>query len=71
MIIRDYIEEGVLYKKMYLHLFNRVTDAVENSDVSEIKDILMKAQCETEEIFMDKKLDEEWENEIEKILKSV
>ena len=39
-----------LYKKMYLHLFNAVTDTLEENNIEEIKRSLIKAQQETEEI---------------------
>ena len=43
------------YKKLYFHLFNAVTDAIEEittGDVLTARDILIKAQQETEEIYM-------------------
>lgn len=45
-------DESELYKKMYLRLFNAVTDALEETDVN-IKDgILRKAQQDCEEIYI-------------------
>lgn len=44
------------YKKMYFHLFNALTDAIEEfrtGDVLTARDMLMKAQQETEEMYMD------------------
>ena len=41
-----------LYKKMYLHLFNAVTDTLEENNIEEIKRTLIKAQQETEEIYI-------------------
>ena len=44
--------ENELYKKMYYHLFNKVTDAIE-SEIKEISDkILKQAQTETEEMYI-------------------
>lgn len=44
--------ENELYKKMYYHLFNYVTDAI-NSQSKEDSDIILKnAQIETEEMYM-------------------
>ena len=43
------------YKKMYLRLFNRITDALEKinqRDVVAAKEILMQAQIETEEMYI-------------------
>ena len=43
------------YIKLYFHLFNAVTDAIEEittGDVLTARDILIKAQQETEEIYM-------------------
>ncbi len=41
-----------LYKKMYYHLFNAVTDALEENNIEEIKRTLIKAQQETEEMYI-------------------
>ena len=41
-----------LYKKMYCRLFNRVTDIIETCNNEEIKNLLIKAQQETEEIYI-------------------
>lgn len=44
------------YKKLYFHLFNAVTDAIEgiqNGDVFSARDILIKAQQETEEMYIE------------------
>ena len=41
-----------MYQKMYYHLFNAVTDAMEETDIEKIKRILIKAQQETEEIYI-------------------
>ena len=40
------------FKKMYRYLFNAVTDAINISDEPEVKDILIKAQQRTEEIYI-------------------
>ena len=45
--------ENELYKKMYLRLFNKVTDAIEICKDPRVRDILIKAQQETEEMYMD------------------
>lgn len=45
-----------MYKEMYYHLFNALTDALEqleNGQVVLARDILMRAQIETEEMYMD------------------
>ena len=44
------------YKTMYLHLFNRVTDAVsalERMDFGQAKETLMAAQREAETLYVD------------------
>ena len=44
------------YKKLYFHLFNAVTDAIEEitiGDVLTARDILINAQQETEEMYME------------------
>ena len=41
-----------MYKKMYYHLFNAVTDAIEEKNIDDIKKLLIKAQQETEEIYI-------------------
>ena len=41
-----------MYQKMYYHLFNTVTDALEKNNIEEIKKSLIKAQQETEEIYV-------------------
>ena len=46
------------YKKLYFHLFNVLTDAIEEIETGNIftaRDILIKAQQETEELYMDDK----------------
>ncbi len=45
-----------VYKKMYLRLFNRVTDAIEllrKNDSEKALSLLIAAQQETEEIFLE------------------
>ncbi len=39
-----------MYKKMYLLLFNAITDDLQKSDTDEIKVILNQAQIDAEEI---------------------
>ncbi|MBR0534765.1 MAG: hypothetical protein IIX14_00140 [Clostridia bacterium] len=41
-----------VYKKMYLSLFNSVTDALEENDVEKIKQILIDAQIKAEEMYI-------------------
>lgn len=44
-----------MYKKMYLLLFNAITDALrllETGNVWELKKVLMNAQSEAEEIYI-------------------
>lgn len=41
-----------MYKEMYYHLFNVITDAIENDNIDEIKKILIKGQQETEEMYI-------------------
>lgn len=41
-----------MYKKMYYHLFNKITDALNESDFQRAREILMNAQRETEEIYI-------------------
>lgn len=38
-----------MYKKMYITLFNAISDALNETDVNNIKDILKKAQIKSEE----------------------
>lgn len=45
-----------MYKQMYLHLFNAVTDsleAMEQMNYGEAKQILTAAQVECEELYLD------------------
>ena len=44
------------YKKLYFHLFNAVTDAlqaIEQQNYGQAADLLISAQQETEELYMD------------------
>lgn len=45
-------KEYELYKKMYLKLFNAVTDAIEEMDYDKKNYILRKAQQDCEEIYI-------------------
>ena len=46
--------EEKIYKKMYLHLFNAVTDIIRQEDMSpEAKEKLTQAQLDCEEIYME------------------
>ena len=40
------------YKEMYFHLFNAVTDAIERLPENEVRDNLIAAQQQCEEIYM-------------------
>ena len=46
-----------MYKKMYLLLFNAITTALKEKDINKIRNILIKAQIDAEEICI--KSDEE------------
>ena len=39
-----------MYKKMYLLLFNAITTALKENDINKIRNILIKAQIDAEEI---------------------
>ena len=41
-----------MYKKMYLLLFNAITDALETNDFSKAEIILKQAQIDAEEIYI-------------------
>ena len=41
------------FEKMYYHLFNAITDALSEQDVEQAKAILMQAQCDTEEMYIE------------------
>ena len=47
-----------MYQKMYYHLFNTITDVLKENDIEYIKRMLIKAQQETEEIYIS------WEEKI-------
>ena len=50
------------YKKLYFHLFNTLTDAIESmerGDVFAARDRLIRAQQEAEEMYMDESFVEE------------
>ena len=42
-----------MYKKMYFHLFNIITDALEENDINVLKEILKQGQTETEEMYIE------------------
>ena len=42
-----------MYKKMYFHLFNTITDALEENDIFVLKEILKQGQIDTEEMYID------------------
>ncbi len=42
-----------MYKKMYLLLFNAISNALEENDIIKIKKILTAAQTDAEEICME------------------
>ncbi len=41
-----------MYKKMYFRLFNIITDALNESDIEKMREILKKGQIETEEMYI-------------------
>ena len=41
-----------MYKKMYFHLFNVITDSLEETDINVLKEILKQGQIETEEMYI-------------------
>ena len=41
-----------MYKKMYYHLLNVITDALKEDDIIVLKEILIQGQVETEEMYM-------------------
>jgi hypothetical protein len=41
-----------MYKKMYIILFNAITDALQENNINKMKDILKKAQVLAEEICL-------------------
>ena len=47
------MEESAKFKKMYLKLFNAVTDALEEKDRDKSNENLKKAQCDCEEIYIE------------------
>ena len=47
------MEESAKFKKMYLKLFNAVTDELEEKDREKSDEILKKAQCDCEEIYIE------------------
>ena len=56
-IIENHLENGEnrMYKKMYFHLFNAITDvleALERGNVWDAKRLLMESQCATEEMYI-------------------
>lgn len=42
-----------MYKKMYFHLFNVITDALEENDIKVLKEILKQGQIKTEEMYVE------------------
>ena len=49
--------EYALYKKMYYHLFNAVTDALNSQTKNEADRFLKKAQIETEYMYINNTTD--------------
>jgi len=41
-----------MYKKMYFRLFNTITDALNESDIEKMREILKNGQIETEEMYI-------------------
>ena len=63
-IIENHLEIGdsAMYKKMYLHLFNAITDVLgvlEKGNIWDAKRLLMEAQCAVEEMYISAENDEE------------
>ena len=51
-----------MYKKMYVHLFNAITDAlayIEEQNFGIARELLMEAQRECEQIYMEESQEEE------------
>ena len=42
-----------MYKKMYFFLFNVITDALKENDISVLKEFLKQGQIKTEEMYME------------------
>ncbi len=42
-----------MYKEMYFHLFNVITDALEENNINVLKEILKQGQIETEELYIE------------------
>ena len=41
-----------MYKRMYYHLFNTITDVLKETDIEKIKETLKNGQIETEEMYI-------------------
>ncbi len=41
-----------MYEKMYYHLFNTITDALKEADLEKVKELLMRGQIDTEEMYI-------------------
>ena len=52
LLYRRKIMENELYKKMYLHLFNAVTDAINEPNHIKRIEIMKQAQIDTEEMYI-------------------
>ncbi|MBQ8183374.1 MAG: hypothetical protein IJ025_05690 [Clostridia bacterium] len=49
----SFVQGGeIMYKKMYLLLFNAITTALRESDINQLKEILKVAQIEAENIYI-------------------
>lgn len=64
IIIGNHTTKGgrAMYKKMYLHLFNAITDVLgvlEKGNIWDAKRLLMEAQCAAEEMYISAETDEE------------
>ena len=53
IIAYNILEVTIMYKKMYLLLFNTISRALEENDIEQIKQILKKAQRDAEEICIE------------------
>ena len=49
---KEYVNELNLYKRMYYHIFNKVTDALGAQTIEGKDTILKQAQIETEEMYI-------------------
>ena len=53
IIAYNILEVTIMYKKMYLLLFNTISKALEENDIEQIKLLLKNAQRDAEEICIE------------------